>query len=645
MPPPDATVDEAGGVIVRPVRTRLRAANALMLTAIAVGIVVAMLSLYAVRGFRFPLGADAPVYLWWARLASVDGLSAVGPRPGVPALLLVLSGTLGAPLTAVTAGLEAVLAAIVGLAATALVRDRVGEWRWSWTLAGVLAGTFAVHLAIGYLASLTFAALFLGAAAMLFDRWTERDLVATVAGAALLGAGGLAHPIFLGVGAGILLLTALIVFLERRRVGLAPTEAMPILAATLGSGAILGAGMLALLPGPAPIDAITSKDGFLRSAGLGGELAHLYRERLLQHWARYVEYVSIPLGVAGLADIEEDLLQRFFLSWLAVLVGGVAFCLATGLAPADRLVTFGFVIPILAGLGVGKVFAWLRSRSTALAWVVSVALVGAMLAGAGMTWWRQKPFMSPEEVAAATSAGRVAAALPPHTPLVFIVDDEDATAAFLAPRAENVIRAAMPPDRIRDVYVYVGTLENYLAGRPTLRGDPEFDALSRAYLARIDAAGAHPGEGLGPFILSSFAPAEFAAPQVPFSVGPGVKLYGAFPARGPLPGFDSLQPASPLLTFATAAGELVLLFIVGFGWARIATRDPVHTFALAPACGVAAVILFGIAFERIGLPLTGAGPPAISAVAAACGYALWWWRRGNFLRDVRERGALPDTPA
>jgi hypothetical protein len=31
---------------------------------------------------------------------------------------------------------------------------------------------------------------------------------------------------------------------------------------------------------PAPLDAITSKDGFLRRAGLGGELRSLYAERL-----------------------------------------------------------------------------------------------------------------------------------------------------------------------------------------------------------------------------------------------------------------------------------------------------------------------------------------------------------------------------
>jgi hypothetical protein len=647
--PLDATVDEFGDPVSRPVRVRLYPGQAWILVATAVGIVVALLSLYTVRGFRFPLGADAPVYLWWARLASVDGLSAVGTRPGVPALLLVLSGTLGAPLTAVTAALEAVLAAVVGLAATALVRDRVGAWRWAWTLAGVLAGTFAVHLAIGYIASLTFATLFLAAAAMLIDRRTVRDLGPSVAAAALLGSGGLAHPIFLGVGAGILLLTALIVFLERLRVGLEQSEAVHLVGATLGGGAILGGGMLALLPGPGAIDAITSKDGLLRHAGLGGELAHLYRERLLQHWARYVEYISIPLGVVGFADVEDDLLQRFFLSWFAALVAGVAFCLTTGLAPPDRFVTFGFVVPILAGLGLARVFRWLRQRNVALAWILSVSLVGAMVAGAGITWWRQKPFIGPAEVAAATAAGSTTVDLrPAHFPLVFIVDDSDATAAFLAPRAENLIRASVPPDRIRDVHVYVGTLDNYLHDRPTLRGDPEFDALSRLYLSEIRAAGG-PGNAMT-FLLQPFAPSDFAAAQrggrAPFAPGAIVLNDADLLVRGTVTGpFDTLDASSPLLTFVTGAGMLVLLFVVGFGWALCSARDPVHAFALAPAFGVAALILGGFVIDRVGVPLTGAGPPAISAVAAAGGYALWWWRRRNFLRRARERKPEAEAPA
>src|SRR5205085_4531973 len=140
-----------------------------------------------------------------SRLASADGLSAVGRRPGVPALLLVLSGTLHAPLTAVVAALEAVLAAVLGLAAWALLRMS-GKGRGLCAVAAILTGAFAVNLAIGYLASLTFAALFLSAAAVLMEDSGRRPGI--VAAAGLLGAASLAHPLFSVVGVAILGATA-----------------------------------------------------------------------------------------------------------------------------------------------------------------------------------------------------------------------------------------------------------------------------------------------------------------------------------------------------------------------------------------------------------------------------------------------------
>ena len=54
----------------RPVRVRLYATQAAVLTATSAVVLLSLLSVYAVHGFRFPLGADAPVYLWWSRLAS-----------------------------------------------------------------------------------------------------------------------------------------------------------------------------------------------------------------------------------------------------------------------------------------------------------------------------------------------------------------------------------------------------------------------------------------------------------------------------------------------------------------------------------------------------------------------------------------------
>ena len=93
------------------------------------------------------MGPDAPVYLWWSRLAGVEGLSAIANRPGAPALSLVLEGTLGLSVVQVTAALEVALGVAVGLSSAALVR-RHTEASGS-ALAGLLAGTFAVHLAAG----------------------------------------------------------------------------------------------------------------------------------------------------------------------------------------------------------------------------------------------------------------------------------------------------------------------------------------------------------------------------------------------------------------------------------------------------------------------------------------------------------------
>jgi hypothetical protein len=646
--PLEATTDEWGDPVIRPKPLRLSPKDVGVLVGLAAGIALALLLVYVVRGFRFPLGADAPVYLWWARLASVDRLSSVGTRPGVPSLLLVLSGTLHAPLAAVVAALEAVLAGVLGLGAWALLH-RGGARAGTCALAAVLTGAFAVNLAIGYLASLTFAALFLSAAAVLIDDDIGGSGVAsTAAAAALLGAAALSHPLFSLVGVAILLATATLAYRQYRH-DLAPNPVRTIGGALVGAGAILGLGMLWLRSGPAPLDAITSKDGFLRKAGFGGEIRRLYAERLGQHWARYVSYVSLPLAIAGLWETV-GLLREFLFSWLVVTICGVVIGLVTGIAPADRFVSFAFCVPILASLGVVLLRHELRRRNhVVLMNVASVLLVGAMLAGAAITWARQEPYIAANEVAAAQAAGEAVGSLAQGTPLVFVVDSGDATAGFLAPRAENVIRAAMPPDRISDLHVYVGTLADEQANRPTVRGDEQFDALSRTYLTAIRDAETRTSENPVTFVLQPFAPSEFAsARDAGLALGDGAVLVHSedVVAGKPTPrAYNVLESSSPLMTFATAFGVLALVFAVGIGWARAAISHPIESFALAPAFGAAALLLGGIVAERLDVALTGAGPPLISAVVAAGGYALWWWRHRHFLRWVRERQAVAQTPA
>jgi hypothetical protein len=197
------------------------------------------------------------------------------------------------------------------------------------------------------------------------------------------------------------------------------------------------------------------------------------------------------------------------------------------------------------------------------------------------------------------------------------VDDADATASFLATRAANVLRAVMPPDRADDVYVYVGSVGDYLAGRPTVRGSEEFDALSRLYLRDIP-----PGERVA-FLLAPFdrTPGAHDDPGLVrwergvFSTAAGSSDLA--PAR------DPLEPSTPGRIALAACAILALAGAVGFGWARWAGLDPVAAAATAPAFGAATLALAGVALERVGLSLSGSAGSTIAALlAGAAGYGL-----------------------
>jgi hypothetical protein len=561
------------------------------------GLVLWFLLPYVLGGFRFPLGPDAPVYLWWMRLAGHDGLSAVGHRPGVPALALSISGTLRLSEVQTIAALECVLGTCVGLASAVLVRaSRAG--RAAWALAGLLAGTFGVHLAAGYIANLAFAAAFLAAAAVL----ARGDRRGAVAAAALLAAGGLAHPLFFLLGAGILLLSAAFAWRPDR------AEAMRVGGAVLGGGALLGVGLLALLAGPGPLDVDTSKDGFLRRAGLTAELRSAYVDRLRHRWTRYVQWASLPLAVVGLRQAG-GFVGRFLRAWGVVLVAGVVVSLATALAPADRFITFGFVVPILAALGLVRLWGWLARRRW-LAVLITGTLSIAMLAGAWIAWGRQEPFMSELEVARATAANGSVALTGSGTALVFLVNDADPSLAFLATRAANVIRATVPPDRIRDVVILVPP-----APEAT---DPVRDALSVVTAGDVTAA----GEPSVTVLLAPFDRVDLASASDAQRVARGVFMDPAY--RGADQPVRPLDPSSPagiawgtVLTFA-------LLVLAGYGWARAATPDAFDAGVLAPVFGMGAITIAAIILERVGVPLSGArGPVAVSLLAGGGGYVMW----------------------
>ena len=538
------------------------------------------------------MGPDAPVYLWWSRLAGAEGLSVIAHRPGAPALTLVLEGTLAVSVVQATAALEVILGVAVGLASAALVRRRTGAVGSA--LAGLLAGTFAVHLAAGYLANLVMAAAFLAAGALLDDPRRRAAVLAAV----VLAGGGLAHPQFLLLCVAILLVAAALAWRSDRR------EALRIAGTAVGGAAALGIGLLAVRPGAPPLEVDTSKDAFLRRAGLTSELRAAYLDRFVPRWTRYVEWVSAPLAAIGFTAPNGNA-GRILRSWFVLTFVGMAFALVTGWLPADRFVTFGFAIPILAALGLVRLWRRLERRRP-LAVVVTAALTIAMLAGSAIAWNRQDPFISEEEGRALRVASESVSRLEPGTPLAFLVNEPDDTVSFLATRAGNVIRAGVPPDRIRDVVVVVPPLATEAAGG-------ERGALERLTAADLAAAEDRAGRSAVVIVLTPFD--EVDRPPDALVVDPSVPVKDVYPV-------EPLEPSSAAGIAWAAIATLTLLWVAGYGWARIGLSETITAAAAAPAIGAAMLILVATALDALGVPLGRAGALAASALAGGGGYLM-----------------------
>jgi len=556
-------------------------------------------------------GPDVAVYLWWARVGAARGISLVGNRPGIAALIPTVAGTLHLNLVAAVAGLQYALAVLVGVAATAVVRGHARGGRWGWALAGLLAGVFAVHLAGGYIANLAFTLPFLAAGAAL----SLRSRRGTDAAAVLLGGGGLMHPQFFVLGAAILVVVAIWSRLRESEHGWS-SDAGRVVVALAGGGALVGLGLLSVQAGPANLSADTSKDAFLRRIGLTDELRATYLERFRTNTGRYRLWLTVPLAAVGIARARRGFTRRFLTAWAAITLAGVPLGILTRVFPPDPILTFAFSLPMLAALGVTWIWDRLARRTSSwLAWPVSLLLVGVMVGTALSAWSAQQTFLSPDNIADATAAGRIAATVPDGTPLVFIVDEEEEKAAFVAMLFANLLRATVPPERADDVFVYVGDASHYFAGEPTPGATAEFVRVSRASLRALPEGpravfvvrGSDGGavDGADPHLNAwSDAVASDVADPRPLAEGP-----------------DELRVSSPIGIATATLAIAMLLWVVGFGWAMWTFGDRVAASATAPAFGVAVLGLVGLALERVGVPLTGSwGPTAVSVLGGGLGY-------------------------
>jgi len=595
-----------------------------------------------VHHYPFGVGPDMPVYLWWSRVGTAEGISLVGERPGTPALIPTVASTLGIGLVPAVAAVQYALMPASALAAAALARGRGETPRLAWLAAAVLAGAWTTFLGGGYLANLALVAGFLAAAACLARR-TRR---ATVAAALLLAGGGLAHPEFFVVAVAVLVATAAWSWRDGREASStapnAGADAGRVLAALGGSVALVLGGLLACLIGPARLAGDTSLDGMLRRTGQWAELRSVYVDRLVQNWRRYAPFMTTALAVAG-GVRARGFARRLLVAWALVTAAAVPLGVLTGWYPPDRILTFAFCLPILAGFGL----VWIGERIGRpwLAWPLGIVLVTLIVAPAMRDWRAQLTYVSPDELSDLTIAGRIAATTAPGTPLVFVADDPGIDyALFRLSHGLNTVRAALPPDRAADVWIFLGRPEDLLAGRPTQRGDPVYDRASADSLAQI------PDGPRAIFVIRELDRDPGAM------MTPGLASWnGAIATNVPVDGSLRAAPgelvASDPSTIAhSAIRTFLLLIVIGAGWAwwglGVSTRDAPVALAVSPAFGSAILTLVALALALLGGDLGREWVASMAcALAGGIGYALLAFRLANEHRRRGRRNILERATA
>jgi hypothetical protein len=229
--------------------------------------------------------------------------------------------------------------------------------------------------------------------------------------------------------------------------------------------------------------------------------------------------------------------------------------------------------------------------------------------------------------------------------LILVANDvRDGPSFFRITRLASYLRDGVPPARVPDVHVFVGTPRDFLAGRPTLVGKQGRDRMAVDYWNRIGAVLDRPALAVAVGSFDAGAYREVAAMAGHIAVAPGVVA---------LPGFAGVtsqpSPASAALTSAGAGplspwvpvwlGPLLVLAVgaVGWPWVAATLRDANQRVkaGLAPAVGIAALSLAAIAADSVGFRLVGWG--AIVALILAVG--------GGLVALVASRERLRRDPA
>ena len=597
---------------------------------------VAFVLLLPYGGQRSPtLSYDTPYYVWRTRAVATHGLDilreiptgAVPDRPGFPVLGAVLGAVGDGDALTFSVVIRAVAAIAIGLAAGAAALETMKEPPWAFAafVAGLGSSAAIVGTAVGSLDQLLVEVLLMGTAVIVpLVIAGRRGRTAMVL---LLVAATVTHWLFTGLF--LLLLGGVVavlvgVSLWQRRSS-APDDGSPWRTPVM----VLGLATVAIIAGLVLLPALpTHLPG--AASGKGNE----------QRLGAYELPLLLPLAAAGLVlGMRSDGRRRRITIllmglWAASVPAAMAisFLLDTPLK-LFRVAPFALGLPFLATLGFVVVAARSHERLGRAGTVV-----GAVIVVVGLLLTMGTPASSFNESGAAgvadkmtqmRSAGRYLAGVPRSgRPVVFVT--------LGSPRLlDRVARAGVPADMIANVWIFLGRPGDVADGVPV--SDPARPGLSERSRAWSRVAWPSSAEVFerDPIVIQVTPPGKPAG-------GATELTSGVWIMRGPNAS-ASFRPAAPLgfgwldLLLRTAVA-LIALALVGFGWVR-ALLDVSRPAALglAPAFGVAVLIVAGTIAGRAGWPLGAAGGVAVLLLTSAAGWTLLAVRKGSFTR----RGARP----
>ncbi|MEA2451291.1 MAG: hypothetical protein QOG04_1, partial [Actinomycetota bacterium] len=271
--------------------------------------------------------------------------------------------------------------------------------------------------------------------------------------------------------------------------------------------------------------------------------ADFFKTRLGDWVAAMRPALNGPLFVVGLVGLlaagrraADDELARVGIVWLAPLAG-VLGAVAGLTYPYYRFFNTTLAWVLLVGVGaffLARFFLDVASRGglgvIALLGLVGIAFVlaGNFRAGLEQTHWNDPAdaWVKPDQKRDLESLRATLTPVDAERPIVFIADDDAAEEVRIygfAKLVGNVSRYGVPAELQDRTAYYLGSLENYLAGKPTDR-DQYYKKLSAASLD--DAASIAPELSMSPLVVVA---------EVFNKTGSNAELFPATGGSGDLP--------------------------------------------------------------------------------------------------------------